>query len=87
MSQGLRFAQLVALVGKPNGARWGTRRVTISAVGWRDGERFVMGTLACGGVVLGNPDDFTVPEKRKPRVNIRENGTLSPQNPPSGHHR
>ncbi len=60
MGEGLRFAALAALVGKRNGARWGVRRVTIGAVGWRDGSRFVMGTLSDGTVVLGGPDDFTV---------------------------
>jgi hypothetical protein len=58
------FATLAALVGKKNGARWGKRRVTIGAVGWKDGERWVMGTLSDGGVVLGAPSDFSVPVKR-----------------------
>ena len=65
MGEGLRFARLAALVGKRNGAKWGSRRVTIGAVGYKSGERFVMGTFADGGVVLGTVDDFSVPEKRK----------------------
>lgn len=65
MSEGLQCARLAALIGKRFGARWGTRRVTIGAVGVRGGERFVMGTFSDGTVVLGLPSDFTVPEKRK----------------------
>lgn len=64
MGEGLRFATLAALIGKKHGARWGNRRVTISAVGWKDGERFVMGTLSDGSVVLGMVDDFTIPTKK-----------------------
>lgn len=58
MAEGLQFAHLATLVGKRRGAWWGNRRVTIGAVGWKDGERFVMGTLADGSVVLGAPSDF-----------------------------
>lgn len=58
------FATLATLVGKKNGARWGPRRVTIGAVGWHDGARFVMGTFADGTVVLGAPQDFSLPPKR-----------------------
>lgn len=65
MSDGLQFARLATLVGKKHGARWGARRVTIGAVGWRDGQRFVMGTFTDGTVVLGEPQDFTVPKSRK----------------------
>lgn len=64
MAEGLQFARLAAVVGKKHGARWGSRRVTIGAVGWRDGERFVMGTFSDGTVTLGRPDDFTVPTKK-----------------------
>lgn len=64
MGDGLQFARLTALVGKKGAARWGTRRVTIGAVGWRDGERFVMGTMSDGTVVVGPPSDFSVPPKR-----------------------
>lgn len=64
MADGLRFAQLAALVGKRNGARWGNRRVTIGAVGYKGGERWVMGTMSDGTVVLGQPDDFSVSAPR-----------------------
>ena len=66
MSEGLHFAALATLVGKKNAVRWGPCRVTIGAVGWKDGERFVMGTTIDGTVVLGMPQDFTIgPIKRK----------------------
>lgn len=65
MGEGLQFALLATLVGKKNAARWGTRRVTIGAVGWKDGSRFVMGTFSDGSVVLGAPGDFSVPAKRR----------------------
>lgn len=64
MGLGLRFARLATYVGKKNAVRWGTRRVTLSACGWKDGERFAMGTLTDGTVVLGHPDDFTIPERK-----------------------
>lgn len=64
MGDGLMFATLAALVGKRYAARWGERRVTIGAVGIRDGKRWVMGTLSDGGVVLGEPHDFTLPAAR-----------------------
>jgi hypothetical protein len=63
MSEGLKFATLATLVGKRNGARWGSRRVTIGAVGLKDGSRFVMGTFSDWTVVLREPDDFTVATK------------------------
>ena len=63
MAEGLQFARLAAVVGKRFAARFGTRRVTIGAVGWRDGERFVMGHLSDGSVVLGAPGDFTIPDR------------------------
>lgn len=63
MGEGLQFAQLATLVGKKNAARYGKRRVTIGAVGFNDGSRFVMGTLSDGTVVLGEPGDFSVPPK------------------------
>lgn len=66
MGEGLQFAALATRVGVKNGARWGRRRVTIGAVGWKDGERWVMGTFSDGTVVLGAPGDFSVPERRKP---------------------
>jgi hypothetical protein len=65
MGDGLQYARLATLVGKRNAARWGTRRVTIVAVGSRDGKRWVMGTMSDGSVVLGDPGDFIVPEPRK----------------------
>lgn len=65
MGEGLQFAMLSAIVGKKHGARWGDRRVTIGAVGWKDGARFVMGTFAHGDIVLGEPQDFTVAPKRQ----------------------
>lgn len=68
MSDGLMFATLATLVGKKNAARYGHRRVTIGAVGTRDGQRFVMGTLSDGSVVLGEPGDFSVPFKRKTKA-------------------
>lgn len=64
MGEGLHFARLATLVGKRLAAKWGHRRVTIGAVGWRDGSRFVMGTFSDGSVVLGEPQDFTVVERR-----------------------
>lgn len=64
MGEGLQFAALATYVGKRLAVRWGRRRVTIGAVGYRNGERFVMGTLANGTVVLGEPGDFTIPKKR-----------------------
>ncbi len=63
MGEGLRFARLATLVGKKNGASWGKKRVTIGAVGIRNGERFVMATDASGAIILGAVDDFTVPAK------------------------
>lgn len=65
MGEGLHFATLAALVGKKFAARWGKRRVTIGAVGKKDGARFVMGTFSDGSVVLGEPQDFTVYERKK----------------------
>jgi hypothetical protein len=65
MGEGLLFATLATMVGKKHAARWGARRVTIGAVGWKDGERFVMGTLSDGGVVLGAPSDFSLPPKKR----------------------
>ena len=62
MGEGLQFALLATLVGKKNAARYGSRRVTIGAVGRQNGERFVMATFADGSVVLGEPGDFTVPD-------------------------
>lgn len=67
MADGLKFAALAAVVGKKNGARFGTRRVTVGAVGWKDGERFVMGTMTDGSVVLGAPSDFDIPERKAKR--------------------
>jgi hypothetical protein len=65
MADGLRFAVLAAWVGKKNAARFGSRRVTIGAVGWKDGSRFVMGTLSDGTTVLGEPGDFWIPGEQK----------------------
>lgn len=65
MGEGLQFAALATRVGVKNGARYGTRRVTIGAVGWKDGARFVMGTFADGSVVLGEPGDFSLPSEAK----------------------
>lgn len=65
MGEGLMFAKLATLIGKRHGARYGDRRVTIGAVGFKDGQRFVMGTFTDGSVVLGEPCDFTIPTKRK----------------------
>lgn len=65
MGDGLRFAALSALLGKRNAARYGSRRVTIGAVGWKDGARYVMATDAGGGVILGEPDDFWIPGEQK----------------------
>ena len=64
MGEGLQFARLATLVGKKHAARYGGSRVTIGAVGIKNGERWVMGTLTDGTAVLGEPRDFTVPEKR-----------------------
>lgn len=61
MGDGLRAAALATCIGKKNAARYGGRRVTIGAVGWKDGARFVMATDSRGGVVLGTPDDFWIP--------------------------
>ncbi len=71
MADGLRFAQLATLVGKKNAAKWGTRRVTIGAVGLNRGHRFVMGTFTDGTTVLGEPSDFTVPSAR-PRTGQKD---------------
>jgi hypothetical protein len=68
MAEGLHFARLACAVGRKNAARYGTRRVTIGAVGRKDGERFVMGTFSDGTVVLGAPSDFTLPERKKARA-------------------
>lgn len=65
MADGLMFAALATMVGKKHAARLGNRRVTICAVGIKEGERFVMGTFSDGSIVLGEPSDFTIPEKRK----------------------
>jgi hypothetical protein len=67
MGEGLLFATLATLVGKKHGARYGTRRVTVGAVGYRDGERWVMATFPDGSVVLGEPGDFSLPTPRKRR--------------------
>lgn len=61
---GLLFATLATLIGKRNAARFGPRRVTIMAVGYKDGQRFVMGTLTDGTTVLGEPGDFSLPVKK-----------------------
>ena len=65
MGDGLMYATLATLLGKRGAARWGTRRVTIGAVGIKNGERWAMGTFSDGTVVLGIPSDFSVPPKRK----------------------
>jgi hypothetical protein len=65
MGEGLQAARLATVIGKPLAARWGKRRVTIGAIGRRDGERFVVGTMADGTVVLGQPSDFIVPDRKK----------------------
>jgi hypothetical protein len=65
MGEGLMFAALMIRLGKKGAARYGTKRVTICAVGRKDGARFVMATDAHGGVILGEPSDFTIPEPRK----------------------
>ena len=54
VGEGLHFATLATLVGKKHGARWGSRRVTITAVGWQDRSRFVMATLKDGGLCSGS---------------------------------
>jgi hypothetical protein len=63
MADGLHFAALTALIGKKQAARYGSRGVTIGAVGIKDGARFVMATDKFGGVILGEPDDFYVPAR------------------------
>jgi hypothetical protein len=68
MAEGLLFATLATLVGKKNAARYGHRRVTIGAVGRDAGGRWVMGTFGDGGVVLGEPDDFSVPARSSTRT-------------------
>ena len=65
MGDGMMFAALATRLGKKDGARYGQKRVTISAVGWKDGARYVMATDKWGGVILGEPGDFTIPEPRK----------------------
>ena len=65
MGEGLLFATLATMVGKKNAARYGPRRVTIGAVGRKDGQRWVMATFPDGSVVLGEPGDFSIPDKRK----------------------
>jgi len=64
LGEGLMFATLATLVGRRNAAYWGTRRVTIGAVGFKDGERFVMAMDADGTVILGAPTDFSLPKNR-----------------------
>ena len=68
MGNGLMLATLATMIGKPLAARYGKRRVTICAAGRRSGEPFVMGTFTDGSIVLGQPDDFTLPPKRKART-------------------
>jgi hypothetical protein len=68
MGEGLQFARLVTLIGKKHGARWQGRRVTLGACGINAGGRWLMGTMSDGTVVVGPPEDFTVPEKRKSKV-------------------
>jgi len=65
MGEGLTFATLATLLGKKLRARYGSKPVTISAVGYKDGERWVMATDRFGGVILGTPNDFTVPERKR----------------------
>lgn len=68
MGEGLLFATLATMVGKKHGARWGTRRVTVGAVGTRGGgDRWVMATFTDGTVVYGPPGDFSLPTPRKRR--------------------
>jgi hypothetical protein len=72
MGEGLQFAALAAIVGKKLCARYANRRVTITAVGWHEGQRFVMGELADGSIALGEPGDFTIPKKRTRRLALPE---------------
>jgi hypothetical protein len=65
MGQGLQFARLVTFIGKKNAVRWGARRVTLGACGTGANGRWLMGTMSDGTVVVGPPEDFTVPEKRR----------------------
>ena len=61
MAEGLHFASLATAVGKKNGAYWHDTRVTICAVGYHEGDRFVVATCSSNGrVVLGKPSDFTL---------------------------
>lgn len=65
MGEGLQMASLATLIGKPNAARWGRRRITIGAVGRTPGGTpFVMGTLSDGTVVHAEPSDFTIPPSK-----------------------
>lgn len=63
MSEGMKFAFLATMVGKRDAAKYGSRRVTITAVGRKDGHRFVMATYKDGTVILGEPNDFDIPPK------------------------
>jgi len=69
MGEGLRFARLATFCGKKNAVLYGEQPVTVGAVGYQDGKRFVMATAADGTVILGQPDDFDVrvrlPRKRR----------------------
>ena len=64
MGEGLRFATLATMLGKKNAARWGKRKCTIESVGRNNEGRWVMGTLADGTAVLGEPGDFEIPKKK-----------------------
>lgn len=65
VGEGLQFAALATAVGKKNGARWFTEPVTISAVGYKGGERYVMATTPDGTVILGAPGEFSLAPKRR----------------------
>lgn len=67
MAEGLHFATLATLVGRRDAARYGRSRCTISAVGYKNGARYVMGILRDGTVVLGEPGDFTAAPVRGSR--------------------
>lgn len=82
MGNGLKFAFLAAMIGKRNGAQYGNERVTISAVGFKDGQRFVMATSGDGTVILGKPDDFAILKRGRKlkaaalRASSAETGTV-----------
>lgn len=68
MGEGLQIASLATFIGKPLAVRYGKVRVTVGAVGRKDGEPFVMAQTKDGTVILGQPSDFSITAKPKRKV-------------------